>query len=226
MILQYFVTASDTGNKIPVDIDKSTSADLAATKESWQTDWTSEFIGDPALEKYTAKTESGEIIALGAYRETEASMFVYIEYIESHPESNPTLTANRKYLDIGRMMIAFGIQLSIDSGKNGVVTFEAKTDELAKHYIRDFGAIQVFAKQSGGPIMLMIADNAALSLFNPYLSRDVVRSWILKSNECPLLLLKCLTSSALSVKGSVWTIMRLPKISVIYLIALPCTSTS
>ena len=42
--------------------------------------------------------------------------------------------------------------------------------ELAKHYIRDFGAIQVFAKQSGGPIMLMIADNAALSLFNTYLS--------------------------------------------------------
>lgn len=36
------------------------------------------------------------------------------------------------------MMIAFGIQLSIDSGKNGVVTFEAKTDELARHYISDF----------------------------------------------------------------------------------------
>ena len=144
MVLQYFVTVSDTGNKIPVEIDKSTADDLSATKENWQTDWTSEFIGDPALEKYTAKTESGEIVALGAYRETESSMFVYIEYIESHPESNPTLTVNRKYLDIGRMMIAFGIQ--------------------------DFGAIQVFAKQSGGPIMLMIADNAALSLFNTYLS--------------------------------------------------------
>ena len=170
MILQYFVTASDTGNKISVEIDKSTADDLAATKENWQTDWTSEFIGDPALEKYTAKTESGEIVALGAYRETESSMFVYIEYIESHPESNPTLTTKRKYLDIGRMMIAFGIQLSIDSGKNGVVTFEARTDELARHYIRDFGAIRVFAKQSGGPIMLMIADNAALSLFNTYLS--------------------------------------------------------
>ena len=96
MVLQYFVTVSDTGNKIPVEIDKSTADDLSATKENWQTDWTSEFIGDPAL--------------------------------------------------------------------------EAKTDELAKHYIRDFGAIQVFAKQSGGPIMLMIADNAALSLFNTYLS--------------------------------------------------------
>ncbi|MCG4468507.1 hypothetical protein L0P50_06290 [Lawsonibacter sp. DFI.6.74] len=36
------------------------------------------------------------------------------------------------------------------------IALEAKTDELAKHYIRDFGAIQVFAKQSSGPIMLMI----------------------------------------------------------------------
>ena len=63
MVLQYFVIASDTGNKIPVEIEKSTSADLAATQESWQTDWTSEFIGDPALEKYTAKTEGGEIVA-------------------------------------------------------------------------------------------------------------------------------------------------------------------
>ena len=116
MTLQYFVTASDTGNRIPIEVDKSTPADLAATKESWQTDWTSEFIGDPALEKYTAKTENGEIVALGAYRETESSMFVYIEYIESHPESNPTLTIQKKYLGIGRMMIAFGIQLSIDSG--------------------------------------------------------------------------------------------------------------
>ena len=90
MFLQYYVTESETGNKVPIEIDKSTSADLTATKETWQTDWTSDFIGDPALEKYTAKTDNGEIVALGAYRETESSMFVYIEYIESHPESNPT----------------------------------------------------------------------------------------------------------------------------------------
>ena len=42
MVLQYFVTVSDTGNKIPVEIDKSTADDLSATKENWQTDWTSE----------------------------------------------------------------------------------------------------------------------------------------------------------------------------------------
>lgn len=170
MILQYFVTETATEERFPIDIDRATDADLACTKASWQTDWTSEFISNPDLEKYAAKTAEGEIVALGAYRETPESMFVYIEYVESHPESNPTITNHRKYADIGRMMIAFGIQLSIDSGKNGVVTFEAKTDELAKHYIRDFGAVRIFSKQSGGPIMLMIADNAALTLFNTYLS--------------------------------------------------------
>ena len=36
-------------------------------------------------------------------------------------------------------MIAFGIQLSIDASCNGVVVFEAKTDDLEQHYIRDFG---------------------------------------------------------------------------------------
>ena len=55
MVLQYFVTDAESCVKIPVEIDKSTAADLAATKNNWQTDWTSEFIGDPVLEKYTAK---------------------------------------------------------------------------------------------------------------------------------------------------------------------------
>lgn len=170
MVLQYFITEAITGRKIPIAIDHATTADLSSTKNFWQTDWTSEFISDSDLGKYAAKTSDGEIVALGAYRETTNSMFVYIEYIESQPESNPTLTDHRKYADIGRMMIAFGIQLSIDSGRNGVVTFEAKTDELARHYIKDFGAIRVFSKISGGPIMLMIADSAALNLFNTYLS--------------------------------------------------------
>ena len=96
-------------------------------------------------------------------------MFVYIEYIESHPESNPTLTANRKYLDIGRMMIAFGIQLSIDANCNGVVVFEAKTDELEQHYIRDFGARPVASLYPDGPKTFMIADQASKDIFSSYL---------------------------------------------------------
>lgn len=76
MILQYFVTETAMDRKVPVEIDYATPADLASTKSSWQSDWTSEFISDPDLEKYAAKTDDGEVIALGAYRETSESMFV------------------------------------------------------------------------------------------------------------------------------------------------------
>lgn len=87
MVLQYFVNSSETGARIPVDIDRATDADLAATKEGWQTDWSSEFIRDPSLEKYTARTASGEIVALGAYRETDLSIFSILKATrqQSHP---------------------------------------------------------------------------------------------------------------------------------------------
>ena len=42
-------------------------------------------------------------------------------------------------MGIGRLMIAYGIKLSIDNGLAGDVVLEAKTTALAKHYERDFG---------------------------------------------------------------------------------------
>ena len=120
-------------------------------------------------EKYAAKTEDGEIIALGAYRVRKGSVAVYIAYIESQPESNPTLVEHKKYSGIGKAMIAFGIQLSIDASCNGVVVFEAKTDDLEQHYIRDFGARPVASLYPDGPKTFMIADEAAKNIFSSYL---------------------------------------------------------
>lgn len=126
MVLQYYVVENATGKQIEIDIESATNEDLTSTKEKWQSDWTSEFIRDPKLEKYAAKTDAGEIVALGAYREDDHGISVFIANIEAHPESNPTISTVRKYVGIGRMMIAYGIQLSIDSGHGGIVTFEAK----------------------------------------------------------------------------------------------------
>ena len=53
-----------------------------------------------------AKTNTGEIVALGAYREDDHGISVFIANIEAHPESNPTISTVRKYAGIGRMMIA------------------------------------------------------------------------------------------------------------------------
>lgn len=170
MLLQYFVLDSTTGTEVPIEIEPAESSDLLATKNGWQSDWTSDFIQDPLLEKRVAKTGSGEIVALGAYREDEHGVSVFIANIEAQPESNPTLTHKRKYSGVGRMMIAYGIQFSIDSGHGGVVTFAAKTDELYDHYVRDFHAVPIFQPFSGGPRLLMLADEGSQAIFSTYLS--------------------------------------------------------
>lgn len=66
MFLQYYVTESATGNRVNIEIDAASQADLDATRNGWQTVWNTDFILDPQKEKYAAKTEDGEIIALGA----------------------------------------------------------------------------------------------------------------------------------------------------------------
>ena len=169
MFLQYYVTDSTTRNRVNIEINAATKADLDATRNGWQTVWNTDFILDPQKEKYAAKTEDGEIIALGAYCVRKGSVAVYIAYIESQPESNPTLVEHKKYSGIGKAMIAFGIQLSIDASCNGVVVFEAKTDDLEQHYVRDFGARPVASLYPDGPKTFMIADEAAKNIFSSYL---------------------------------------------------------
>ena len=89
--------------------------------------------------------------------------------METQPGSNPTLDeGNPKYTGIGRLMIAYGIKLSIDNGLTGDVVLEAKTTSLARHYEKDFGAIQLPAFQSSAPRYL-IADEAAKRIFFTYL---------------------------------------------------------
>jgi hypothetical protein len=53
-----------------------------------------------------------------------------------------------------------------------VVIFEAKTDELEQHYLRDFGARPVASLHSGGPRTFMIADQAAKDIFSSYLFEE------------------------------------------------------
>ena len=122
---------------------------------------------DARFEKY-AVVRDDELIALGAYEIQESSLIVHIVYLESHPDSNPTITrTDRKYGGIGRLLIAYGIKLSVDHGFGGDVVLEAKTTELANHYVNDFGAVKL-PSFSGAP-RLLIADDAAKRIFFSYL---------------------------------------------------------
>ena len=74
----------------------------------------------------------------------------------------------RKYYGIGELLIAYGIKFSIDHGCRGDVVFDAKTDELAAHYERDFHAKRV-ASIGSGPKRYMLADEDSWRLFSKFL---------------------------------------------------------
>ena len=129
--------------QVPVAIEPMTPQDAALTDREplWQTSWASEYLADENYEKYAARV-GDELIALAAYEVLPTALVVHIVYMEAQPESNPTLDGGTpKYRGIGRLLIAYGIKLSIDSGLTGDVVLEAKTTSLAKHYEEDFGAV-------------------------------------------------------------------------------------
>lgn len=158
--------------KVHVDIVEMTDEDAEETVNSlpkWQTAWTSKYISNRKYMKYAAKIGS-ELIALVAYEISEI-LIVHIVYMEAQPASNPTLDkGNPKYTGIGRMLVAYGIKLSIDNELRGEVLLEAKTTELAHHYERDFGAVRT--AHSGLTPQYLIADEAAREIFSTYLEQE------------------------------------------------------
>lgn len=159
------------GKKIPSFTIKATKEDLESTitDPTWQTDWTSEYITQSGFDIYAMKTQTGELVALGAYEIGEDIVTVHIVYMESQVQSNPTLCKAPKYRGIGRALVAYGIKLSVDAGFNGDVTLDAKTPELAKHYEQDFGAVLVPGREKGGAPRYLICDEAARDIFTDYL---------------------------------------------------------
>lgn len=171
MRLAYSVRSCVDDQPVPVSIRAATESDYAETeREGWQTSWLSDFIGQDALDKYALKiAETGELVGLGAYRNMPDSMLVFVEYIESAPVCNPTLTGKRKYTGIGAVLLAFAIQLSIDYGYGGTICLKAKTTTIREHYIKAFGAIP-FSRYD--PYLLFIDGDAAKALFSYFLEEE------------------------------------------------------
>ena len=176
MYFSPFVVCANTGNPIHVSVDTAEKADLDSTQSTpeWQTDWTSEYLSAPSVDKYAVKAENGELIALAAYQIRGRKAYVYILYVESAPHSNPTMQPKkmRKYYGIGELLIAYGIKYSIDHGCRGDVVFDAKTDELARHYESDFHAKRIPSLKSGGPKRYMLADEDAWQIFSKFLKEE------------------------------------------------------
>ena len=100
MVLSLHIRSAETNEVVPVKMSKMSKADAMQTNNEplWQSSWTSEFISDKEKLKYALKTADGELVALGAYRVQPTCVAVEILYIESHPESNPTMTKQKSIL--------------------------------------------------------------------------------------------------------------------------------
>ena len=153
----YYIIESQTSAKLPASIREATAADFERTaREHWQTDWRTDFIQDALLEKYALELDTTkELVGLAAYRDMPEGVLVYVEYMESAPSGNPTLSKPRKYAGIGAALLAFG-----------AIYLKAKTSQLREHYMRNYGAIP-FSRFD--PFLLLIDGDAARELFGQYL---------------------------------------------------------
>lgn len=52
------------------------------------------------------------------------------------------------------------------------MVFDARTEELAKHYAEDFHGRQIPSAFSGGPKRFLLADEGAWRLFSRYLAEE------------------------------------------------------
>ena len=100
---RYYIIESQTSAKLPASIREATATDFERTaREHWQTDWRTDYIQDAALDKYALELDATrELVGLAAYRDMPEGVLVYVEYMESAPSGNPTLSQPRKYAGIG-----------------------------------------------------------------------------------------------------------------------------
>lgn len=167
MNISYFIVDKLSNRKISAEIRPATQKDFHMTKtDDWQSDWTSEFMKQSSSDKFALEiSETHELVGLGAYQKIAESVIVYIEYIESAPNSNPTITHSPRYSGIGAALLAYGVQLSVDYGYGGAIFLKAKTSDLRKHYIDVYGAVP-FSHMH--PELLLIDGGAALNLLSQF----------------------------------------------------------
>lgn len=163
-MLQLFVTEAESGKNVAAFVSAAQAEDLEATSD-WQTDWTSNDVQRMPNKVALHRTDNGELLGLMSYRVDHGSLAVEIIYVESARHSNANLLAQaaapKKYIGIAKALFGYAIDVSIQSGFDGVLFFKAKTSELVEYYIREFGACHV---GSYDPFRLVIWEDAAQKL--------------------------------------------------------------
>jgi hypothetical protein len=130
-------------------------------KQGWNFDWKKPIVEGYEVYKITisGNDEIQGLIALKADEDIDA---VYVQICESAPHN---IGRQGKYEGIGSHLFAIAAKRSIESGFEGYVYFDAKT-ELIEHYKKIVDAIQV-----GNSQRMYIEPKAARKLIKKHLDR-------------------------------------------------------
>ena len=171
-MLDLFVMEETQEEKIPVLVEPATEQDMAKA-QNWQTDWTTPFAAHLPNKVALHRKDNGELLGLMSYELDRGSLAVEIVYIESARHSNANLLhmtgESKRYFGIAKALLAYGVQISLESGFDGVLIFKAKTSELLDYYMREFGARPV---GSYDPFRLVIWEDAAERIISEF-RRDI-----------------------------------------------------
>lgn len=167
-MLNLFVLEYASNAKIPTVVKTATEQDLIATRD-WQTVWTTPYAKQLPNKVALHRKDNDELLGLMSYELDEDGLAVEILYLENARHSNANLLhsegGSKKYVGIAKALFAYAIQISLDTGFDGVLIFKAKTSELLSYYIEKFGARQV---ASYDPYRLVIWEDAAEDILSTF----------------------------------------------------------
>ncbi|HEY2155761.1 MAG TPA: hypothetical protein VGH33_09025 [Isosphaeraceae bacterium] len=150
-----------TGLSVPASVGRATAGDLRSLGAGWNFDWEDEA---RRSDVYKLLTEEDPGANLGLVAVDLREGFVEITLLECSPGN---VGREKRFEGIAGSMIAFAAGLSFDTGCEGYVAMESKTN-LIDHYCRTYGLERI-----GMSHRLFLARDAATRLVRQYLGKEI-----------------------------------------------------
>ncbi|MCL2020509.1 MAG: hypothetical protein FWG70_12260 [Oscillospiraceae bacterium] len=127
-----------TGKILQTTFSVAETAEITGLKKKgWHFDWADEGLRNCNVYKLQIKDDD---VIQGLVAAEVVRGAVYIQLGESAPHNQQP---SKKYEGVGGHLFAIAVKLSMAMGFGGYVYFEAKNEDLVKHYSEKFGATMV-----------------------------------------------------------------------------------
>lgn len=149
----------ESGKIINTHYSLATKEDLKVS--GWNFNWNSDDLKDADIYKLTIDNDN-KIQGLVAIKDNKKNYAIYLQLAESSPDN---IGSNKHFEGVGGHLFAIAVQKSFEKGYGGFVYFEAKNQQLVKHYQETFGA-----KNIGGvhQFRMIIDEEAGKELLKKY----------------------------------------------------------